>query len=99
NDPVDHRLRLLRGRGVVQIDERMLAHSGAEDRKVFPDPGHAVSGYPVAWNGGGVHESSFGAAGGASRSRSEARSRSRSDSIRMRSPTSPANASVRIPRA
>ena len=40
NQSIEHHLRLLRRRGVVEIDERLAVREGAQDRKVFADAAH-----------------------------------------------------------
>ena len=36
-DGIDHSTRLLRGRGIVQIDQRLAVHLLEQDRKIRPD--------------------------------------------------------------
>src|SRR2546427_6173447 len=36
-DGIDHSTRLLRGRGIVQIDQRLAVHLLVQDRKIRPD--------------------------------------------------------------
>ena len=44
NQPVQHHLRLLRRRGVVEINQRLAMDLRAEDRKVPPDARHVERG-------------------------------------------------------
>src|SRR5216683_2100771 len=48
NDAIDDRLRLLRRRRVVEVDEWLAPHAAAEDRKVFSDALNVVSRSPCS---------------------------------------------------
>src|SRR4029077_3079353 len=41
-EPVEHGLRLLRGRSVVEIDQRLAINLRRQDRKIRPDAVHVV---------------------------------------------------------
>ena len=83
---VDHRLRLLRGVRVVQVDQRLPVHRLREDRELRPDGG-GVDG--AGRPGGRRHHASAAFGSAASRASSSA---SRSGSIVTRSMMSLANA-------
>src|SRR5207245_2186390 len=91
---LDHRLRLLRGRGVVEIDERLAVHLLAEDGKIAPHLLDVESTDRSARNGfaHGSHAASI------SRSRRAAIKRSRvgrTETMPIRRITSLANPAVR----
>ena len=45
-EPVEHGLRLLRGSGVVEIDQRLAVNLRRQDRKIRPDAVHVVGAVP-----------------------------------------------------
>ena len=48
-DGVDHRERLLRGSGAIQIDQRLAVDVLLEDREILPDPFHVEIGAETAF--------------------------------------------------